>query len=146
LSTSETTAGRPSPVPDRISRPFWDACAEGRLTAQRCLDCGRLQWPPGPVCPACQSWAAEWEDLSPTGTVVSFVVVRRTFHPAFEAPYVIGHVEVDGTGGRVVLISNIDGADPDEVRVGMPVSVHWQARTGATVPLFRLLTPQGGAR
>jgi uncharacterized OB-fold protein len=133
---------KPLPVPDPDSRPFWDACAEHRLVAQRCGDCGTWRFPPGGFCPACSSRQAAWEPLAGTGVVQSFVVPHRAYSVAFEAdlPYVIAHVEMDGTGGKVVVVGNVVGCVWTDVRVGLPVRVDFDDRApGVAVPRF---TPQ----
>lgn len=130
---------KPLPVSDPDSAMFWAACAEHRLVAQRCSDCGTWRFPPRGVCPACWSWAAEWQPLAGTGTVQSFVVPHRAYSVAFEAdlPYVIAHVEMDGTGGTVVLIGNVVGCAWTDVRVGLPVRVVFEdAAPGVALPRF----------
>ena len=37
---------RPAPVPNELTKPFWDACNERRLVLQICTSCERLQYPP----------------------------------------------------------------------------------------------------
>jgi uncharacterized OB-fold protein len=119
----------PKPVGDTDSQPFWDACLQQRLVGQRCAACGRFRWPPRGVCPACGSWRFEWLDLPGEGVVQAFAVPHRAFNPAFaeRVPYVIVHVALEGTDGRVVLISNLEGCDWQAVRVGMAVRVAWGA-------------------
>ena len=128
---------KPVPVPDADSLPFWDGCAAGRLSAQRCATCGRWRWPPRGVCPACGGWTHEWCALPGTGVVQAFVVPHRPFSPGFadEVPYVVVHVALDGTEGQVVLVSNLDADDWTTVRVGLPVVVEFDARS---LPRFRV--------
>jgi hypothetical protein len=130
---------KPLPVADPDSKPFWDACAEHRLVAQRCSDCGTWRFPPRGFCPACWSPRAEWQALAGTGTVQSFVVPHRAYSVAFEPdlPYVIAHVEMDGTGGRVVIVADLTGCPWTDVRVGLPVRVAFvDAAPGVAVPQF----------
>jgi uncharacterized OB-fold protein len=116
---------KPAPIPDADSLPFWQACRDRRLIAQRCDACGRWRWPPRGFCPNCASSQATWRDLSGTGVVQAYVVVHRAFDPSFAAdvPYVIAHVALDGAGGNVVLVSNVIGTPWEDIRVGMPVGV-----------------------
>ena len=97
---------KPSPVDDpwpaRSSRP-----GERRRLVQKCDDCDALRWPPLPGCPECCSRASTWTPVAPTGTIWSYVVYHRAFHPGFQAdlPYAVGLVEnADGVRytGRVV--------------------------------------------
>ena len=34
------------PIPDALSKPFWDAVNEQRLVLQHCAACSKLQYPP----------------------------------------------------------------------------------------------------
>jgi uncharacterized protein len=98
------------PVPrldDPDMAPFWAAAREHRLTAQRCASCGALRFPGLPICPACLERSFAWVDVSDVGTIWSYVVYHRAFHPGFaaEVPYVVAIVEnTDGVRytGRVI--------------------------------------------
>ena len=46
---------KPIPVPDELSKPFWDACNERRLIVQNCTACDRMQYPPQAMCAGCRS-------------------------------------------------------------------------------------------
>ncbi len=131
---------KPVPSPDPDTRPFWDACKEHELRAQRCSACGRFRWPPQGVCPSCYSWDYEWTKLPETGKVVSFVVVHYVSVPAFaeDAPYAIANIAIDGTDDKVQLTSNVIDIPWEEVKVGMPVRVLFEDVTpDCTLPKFR---------
>ncbi|MCC6848038.1 MAG: Zn-ribbon domain-containing OB-fold protein [Deltaproteobacteria bacterium] len=127
-----------APRPDALTRPFWEACRHGRLEASSCADCGHLFLPPGPCCPRCWSPRLTVRALSGNGRVWSFVIYRRTYHPAIPAPYVVALVELD-EGPR--LISNVVGCAPEEVAIDMPVRVRFEEALGITLPRFE---PLGG--
>ena len=86
------------PFPPRVSaftRPFWDALGEGRLITTACRGCGRLSFPPKPVCRECWSDAVDWRALQPSGVLYSFTrvhVVPRAF--VSDALYDIGIVDL----------------------------------------------------
>jgi uncharacterized OB-fold protein len=46
------------PVPDALSKPFWDAVNQRRLVLQFCTACARLQYPPQSTCQVCGSAAS----------------------------------------------------------------------------------------
>ena len=46
---------RPIPVPNDLTKPFWDACNERRLVLQNCTACARLHYPPTQRCNECGS-------------------------------------------------------------------------------------------
>lgn len=105
-----TTDGYLKPLPnleDPDMGPFWAAAREHRLTAQRCSNCDHLRFPALPICPDCWNLDFEWVDVSLNGTIWSYVVYHRAFHPGFaeEIPYVVAIVETDDGvryTGRVV--------------------------------------------
>jgi uncharacterized OB-fold protein len=98
------------PIPnldDPDQGPFWAAARERRLTAQQCTSCRALRYPALPICPACWERGSAWVDVSTEGSIWSYVVYHRAFHPGFagELPYVVAIVEnADGVRytGRVV--------------------------------------------
>ena len=128
--------GMPLPLPDLDTQPFWDGCQEGRFLVPRCGACGETRWPPGPMCPACQSQDTEWIESSGRGTVYSWVVAA---HPVAEVlvdqvPYVVGLIELE-EGVRVV--GNVEGCDPGEVEAGMAVELFFEEAGGMRLPNFR---------
>ena len=123
------------PIHDRLSREFYAATGEGRLLAQRCENCDRLQFYPRARCTGCHSDAVVWEQLSGNGIVHSFSVLHMTPNAAFaeECPYVFAIIEMDEgvrMSGRVV------GVDPDAVRCDMPVRVVFEQRGDVALPWF----------
>src|SRR5437868_3156373 len=85
------------PAPDDDSREFWEGCASGELRVQRCRACGRLRFPPRPMCPVCLSFAKDWAPMSGKATVWSFVVPHPPLLPAYSevAPYNVIVVALD---------------------------------------------------
>ena len=135
-SSSKPAARRPRPAINRDNAFFWEGIDRGELLIQRCASCGRLRHPPGPMCPSCRS--LDWDTVVSTGrgVVYSFVVPHHPQVPAFEYPYVVALVELE-EGTR--LISNVVGAEPAEVYVGMPVAAEFVAVDDElTLPQFRV--------
>jgi uncharacterized OB-fold protein len=113
---------------------FWDGANEGRLLIQRCDGCATLRHPPRPMCPNCHS--LEWEviDASGRGTVYSFVMPRHPPLPFFDDGYIVVLVELEE---GVRLVSNLVDVEPDDVSIGMPVHVRFDAFDGDVVlPVF----------
>jgi uncharacterized OB-fold protein len=84
------------PVPDDTSTAFWDAASRHVLTVARCGWCGTFAMPPDVVCTACGSTDPHYEftPVSGTGVLRSWVVVRQSFLPGFEVPFVLIDVEL----------------------------------------------------
>jgi hypothetical protein len=97
LPVERVAGARPwPPRQSEFTQGFWRALAEGRFTTTRCAACGRLSFPPKPICPHCWHCAVEWTPLSPAGTVYSSTVMHAV--PAIfrhEAPYHVGIVDLD---------------------------------------------------
>ena len=123
----------PLPHPTAFTKPFWVACRNQELTAQACKSCGHLVLPGGPVCPKCWSSELQLQRVSGLGEVFSFAIYRRTYHKAIPAPYVVALIALR-EGPR--LISNIVGCALDEVSIGMPVRVVFEAEGDFTLPKF----------
>lgn len=110
---------KPLPLPDAISRPYWQAAAVGRLLIQECTSCRHRQWYPRAMCTKCGS-DVDWLETSGRGEIHTFTVVRQMGMRPFrdELPYVIAMVALEE--GPMVY-GNVTGVDPDEVRIGLPV-------------------------
>ena len=131
---------KPVPVPDLDTQPFWDACREHELRAQRCTTCGRFRWPPQGFCPSCYSWEHEWSQLSGLGTVKSFSVVHHSAVPSFKdsLPYVVAVIALEGTDDHVDIVSNVVGCPWEDIKVGMRVEVAFSdVSADATLHQFR---------
>ncbi len=132
---------RPPPAPDDTTKFFWDAAADGRLVAQSCNACGRIQYPPDIVCVYCRSESLGTVELSGKGTIYSFALVERAFHPGFvpHVPYVVALVELDEQPG-LRMFTNIVDCDPARLTVGQTVEAVFEQRGTVTLPQFRPVT------
>lgn len=130
---------RPLPRPTPTSAGFWEAAGRGVLVVQRCASCGLLRHYPRPMCPACRSFGVEWVPTRGTGTVYTFTVTHRAFHPAWEVPFAVATVVLD-EGLR--LVTDLPAEDADAVRIGAPVEVFFDEVTSpdgtVVLPRFRL--------
>ena len=126
----------PVPRPSRETAPFWAAANEERLVMPRCESCGTYFFPPSLACPSCNAERIAWVPVSGRGSVFSFVIMHRVYHPAFKdkVPYVVAVIALE-EGPR--LISGIVEIAPDEVRCDMPVEVRFEeVRDGIRIPKF----------
>jgi uncharacterized protein len=91
-----TDTARPLPVPDELSRAFWDGASAHRLVLARCDACQRLVHPPGTVCPFCGSGDAGFAfvPVDGSGRIRSWTTVRQSFLPGFVGPFVLVDVEL----------------------------------------------------
>lgn len=130
-------AVKPTPVPDDVTRFYWEGAHDHELRVARCAN-GHLSHPPAPSCPHCGSRELEPHAVSGRGTVYSFTVVRQAFDEAFlgEVPYLIALVELPEQSGLRVL-TNLLEVEIDDVEVGMPVELTFETRDGQALPQFR---------
>ncbi|MBA3304279.1 MAG: Zn-ribbon domain-containing OB-fold protein [Actinomycetota bacterium] len=125
------------PTPDGETQPWWDAAREGKLLIKRCGACGEAFFYPRPFCPGCWSDDVGWEEASGRAVLYTYSVVRRNDLPPFpdRVPYVAAVVDLE-EGPR--MMTNVVGCDPDDVAVGMALTVEFRQETDeVTVPVFR---------
>jgi uncharacterized protein len=124
---------RPRVTPD--SAPFWEACAQSTFLVPECEQ-GHKRWPPGPMCPDCQSMQTHWSAASGNGSLYSWVVVEHPTHPALndQVPYVVALVDLD-EGVRVV--ANLCDTPMADIHAGMALELFFEEADGIRLPNFR---------
>lgn len=106
--------------------PFWAGLAAGEVRLPTCGTCAKTFFPPGPVCPHCQSARIEWTTDDGAGELVAFTRQHRTA-PGVDAPIVVGIVSLTA-GPR--LLARID-APHESLTVGNPVAIEpWEYDEG----------------
>ena len=125
---------RPLPKLTPENEFFWTAGADGVLRFQYCGICDRYLHPPGVVCSECGE-APEIRDVSGRATVVGVTVNYQPWLPDMEVPYAIGLVAIEEEP-LVRLTTLIVGAEPDDVVIGLPVSVRFEQHKDVWLPVF----------
>ena len=131
------SSGTFQPVPTPETQVFWDACRDHRLLIQQCEACGHFQFYPRSFCTQCARRSPVWVSASGRGTVETFTVIRTPVSPAYAAdiPYAIALIRLEE--GPVVM-SQVTGCDPGDLKSGMPVQVRFRVWTESiTLPEFR---------
>jgi uncharacterized OB-fold protein len=134
------TTARPVPVPDERSAPYWEATAQHRLVLARCSRCGELSHPPDVVCARCHhpDPGFVFEEVGGRGAVRSWVVVRESFLPGFDVPFVLVDFAMDEDAGVRLIGRLLDGPDAPLAR-GQRVRVAFEdLAPGVAVPAFIL--------
>jgi len=130
------TPGKFLPPPTPLSQHYWDACNSQQLLIQKCSACGRYQFYPRSFCTSCGQEKPEWAQASGRGTVVTWTIVRHPVSAAYaeDIPYVIALIRL---AEGPVMMSQITGCDPEQVKSGMSVQVVFQPwGDGVTIPNF----------
>lgn len=131
-----TDAGRMLPEVTAESRDFWTGGFDGELRIYRCAECRGWIHPPVGACWRCRSRSVGPEVASGRATVASFTVNHHPWFPAFPPPYAIAVVELD-EAPDVRLTTCLVDVDVDDVEIGMPVEVTFEAHDDVSLPMFR---------
>lgn len=112
--------------------PFWEGARRGELRMQRCVDTGRLIFPPRVTSPWGARRPPEWIRVTGSGTIWSFVVPHPPLLPQFGdvAPYNVILVALD-EDANVRLVGNLvpeagaplNAIDPATLEIGARVRV-----------------------
>ena len=116
---------------------FVDAGGAVRLVGSQCDACGVVTFPSQPSCPRCTSVDVRERLLARRGTLWSWTV--QCFPPksppyaidgpdAFE-PYGVGYIELPG---EVRVEARLTVADPQQLRIGMPMELTLIPAPGGT--------------
>lgn len=130
---------RPVARTDKVTEPWWKGTEAKSLLIQACNQCDHQQFYPRSTCTSCGSTDLAYKEATGTGRIYSFTVVHRAPHEAFTPPYVVALVRLDE---GPVMMTNITGCDPDDIRCDMAVTVTWEdLPDGRRLPMF---VPAGG--
>jgi len=136
------------PVPDAVSKPFWDAVNARRLELQHCGACRKLQYPPQPACQRCGSPAhLGWKEVSGRGHIATYIVIEdgRLNRRMPDQPYNLAMVTLD-EDPTVNFYSNLPGTPPYEVPVGAAVEVTFEeVAPGQLIHEWRVVDAAGAA-
>ena len=107
---------------------YWKSLPQKyRLTAGKCKNCGKLNFPPSPLCKKCGMIETQEEiELKGIGTIYSYTIIGRGGAPPEFAkmqkkcgPYAIAIVELDA--GLKINVQLTD-CDPSKIKIGMKVT------------------------
>ena len=104
----------------------------------KCEACGDYNWVPYPACRSCLSEEQTWTRVSGEATVYTYSVIYRG-PGAFNAdvPYVAVLGELTERPRPMLVLGNLVGTDPDDIRVGMPIQIAYQDIPGEDITLWR---------
>lgn len=131
--------GVPGPEPTIDDRVFWEHCAARELRFQRCCGCGRFRHPPAPACPRCRSFDSDWVRAEDEAELFSFTIVHYSAQAAIAPalPYNVAIVRFQSFHD-VRLVSNVVDAAPGDLRIGMRLTLAFEAAgNGHLIPRFR---------
>ncbi len=130
-------SAKPVPKSTPETQPFWDKARERELWLPKCVDSGRVFFPPRMFSPF-TGGAVTWERASGKAKLASFIIVYRP-SPGYEedAPYIIALAELEE---GVRMMTNLPGtpADPALLTIGAPLTVTFEERGDMVLPQFRV--------
>ena len=133
---------RPIPVPDELSKPFWDACNERRLVVQNCTACSRKQFPPTRNCAKCgKADNLEWLEVEGKGHFLSYFVIHDSRMKAIQAmqPLNLAVVTLD-EDPEINFYGNLPGTPVDQVPMGAAVElVFEEVAPGQLLPDWKVI-------
>lgn len=131
----------PAPPVTDLSRPYWDGLAAGELRFQRCANCTHAWLPPRDECPRCLLPDWSYEASAGTGTLVSWVVYHRAFHPYFadKVPYHVAVVELTEGPRLITNLAFDDEAEKAALRLDQPVELRIEDESGWALARFHPL-------
>jgi uncharacterized OB-fold protein len=119
-------ANTPLPVVEWLKLPEG---SDPYLEGHKCQSCSAVYLGERAVCSKCGARdKIKAEKLANTGTLYVYSIVHRSF-PGIEVPYVSAIVDLDGGGTVKGNLINID-ADPEKIKLGMPVEVVYKDALG----------------
>jgi len=131
---------RPIPVPNEMTKPFWEAARQGVVAMQRCQSCSHFQHPPYPTCVNCMSIDLKFEPVAGKGKIYAYTIMYHAGDKRFAAavPYASIIVELDDAPGAL-MAGNLLDAPYTEAKVGRRVEVTFERLTDdISLPQFKL--------
>jgi uncharacterized OB-fold protein len=137
--------GLPGPEPDQTTAGYWHAAGQKQLVIQTCSQCAVDRHPPTEVCYSCGSLEWSWRPHSGFGVVYSYTWADRPVIPVLAdlGTYNVSVIELFDTSGVVRILSRVTDVIREELRIGLPVEVHFDEFDGeVALPIFRPRTKE----
>jgi len=99
--------------------------SQGKLMGGKCLKCGKIHFPPRPICDNCFSKEFRWVEISNKGKLLTYTVIHVA-PTQFQsmAPYAVGIVQFED---GVKLPGMIKDMAPEQIKIGMPLTLVFEA-------------------
>ncbi len=107
---------------------------EDKLMGSKCKKCGALYTPPRPICLKCNSTDMGWAELKGKGKLETFTVIvigpPWMIEQGYDRnhPYTSGVVDLDEGVKIDARIEGVDVANPDNIKIGTPMTVEFLHR------------------
>ncbi len=106
---------------------FYKNMGQGKLAGGKCKKCGKLHFPPRPLCDRCLSKDFSWVDISRRGKLLTYTIIHVAPSQFQQmAPYTVGIVQLESGVKIPGMIKNVS---PEQVKIGMPLDMRVEACT-----------------
>ena len=95
---------------------YFGQLAQGIFQIQKCQACAKHQFFPRVLCMHCGSEDLQWATPTGRGEIYSFSIVRRKPEAGGDYNVVLVDLEED-----VRLMGRLEGVNPEDIRIGLPV-------------------------
>ena len=139
-----------SPIPNDLTKPFWDAANQGRLVVQRCNACtdrrglNVLQFPPQATCAWCGSNTdLVWHQVSGRGVIKTYGVLHDAAQASLQPDQPLNMAVIALEDDlSCYMLSHLRQTPVDKVPVGARVEVIFETTpaTGQKVPEWRVVS------
>ena len=116
------------PVPNELSKPYWDAVNSRKLLIQYCSDCQKLQYPINKSCYHCnKTTSLGWKEVEGKGEIIAAIVIEdgRLNRRMPDQPYNLAVISLD-EDPTINFYSNLPGTEPHKAPIGAKVSVTFE--------------------
>lgn len=118
--------GRPIPVANDLTKPFWEAANQKKLVVQKCDNCGKLQYPPAQVCGSCRAdkEKLKWTEVAGKGHVDVGFTIRDSRIKGYREMQPINFAVITLDQEPLLnFLSNLPGTPAGTIPVGAAVEV-----------------------
>lgn len=108
-------------IPVNKTRKFWEGLSEGKIFGTKCVNCGKLYFPPVADCGECFSSEVEWIELSNEAEIETFtkVAIKPMSFCKYE-PYIVA---IGRLKEGVKVLAWLSGFEESQVKVGLKVKL-----------------------
>ena len=106
---------------------------EKKIRGLKCPTCNKVYVPPRTTCKDCFGYLNQWVDVSDTGTLLTYTVVRQQNDAAQskKVPFAYGIIQLDGADtGFLHMLGDVD---LDSIEIGMRVQAVFKEERNASV-------------
>jgi uncharacterized OB-fold protein len=97
---------------------------QGKLMGGKCRNCGKILFPPRPLCDRCLATEFEWKEISQTGNLLTYTIIYVA-PTQFQSisPYPVGIIQLED---GLKLPGMIKATALDQIKIGMQLKLEFE--------------------